>query len=158
MSEPDGLVAPQALSSERVQQVHLSLSHGNTRTSHRLHGVRTLTGGGRYLVENAEEVVGPLGPRRQRGVGADERVVTKRRLVDVVEGTDLLVGRVFPAAKGNGEIQTLGSASTLSWKHSDICTGASDANMEASGQRLVARGASGAPASPAGSWSLMLIG
>lgn len=49
-----------------------------------------------YLVENTKEVVRPLGSWSQSGIRTHKGVVAKWRLVNVVEGADFLIGRIFP--------------------------------------------------------------
>lgn len=129
VAEPDGLVALQALGPELLQRVELSLSNGQWRRNtvriatiycrHRRCSVdcflslifhnsqfwsRAPSTQRPYPVQNAKEVVRPLGPRGQSGIGAHKRVVAKRGFVNVVEGADLLIGRVFPAeGRRNGQ-------------------------------------------------------
>lgn len=52
-----------------------------------------------YLVENAKEIVGPLGSWSDGSICTDERVVAKGSLVHIVEGAHFLIGRVLPGNK-----------------------------------------------------------
>lgn len=51
-----------------------------------------LVGGILYLVENAKEVVWPLGSGGDGCISTDEGVVAEWSLVDIVEGSNFLIG------------------------------------------------------------------
>lgn len=122
MAKPDGLVAAQALGSEPVQQVHLSLSHVQGKTKQqRRSKTRTRTpfcpGSTPHLFQDPEKVVRPLGSRGESRVHTDERVVAEGRLVNVVKRADFLVRRVFP---GEGRIESVVTGAAESSDYSTV--------------------------------------
>lgn len=49
-----------------------------------------------YLFKYSIEVVGTFRPRSEGGISTDKRIVPKGSAVYIVEGAELLVGRILP--------------------------------------------------------------